>query len=249
MTLSEFMKKMRDEGAEEEYKKRIPVYGITAEIVETFIKGYLELLCKTRSEEYSKVFDRNEYDPRSKASVPLVYSRSKPFDSVCEKVYFDEVDKDRIYEQLPDLGAVRVTCQYLSQVYYLYEKMVLGHLAQKCRIEVEKDQIRDYMKNPKKSGYRSLQMALLVPSFDIHNSEKVRCELQIRTDIQHAWAEKEHQLIYKNRRFKKLQQDDPKATSEILEMSCAAMGILHSVDEQLQAIRNMVKRVTKDIHV
>lgn len=249
MTLSDFIKEKWKGKAGEEYRKRYPIYEATANLVEGWIKTYLRLLCKTRPEEYFEVFDRTEYHPESRASVPLVYSRPKSFDSICQNVYFREVDEDKIYEELPDLAAARIICHYLPQIDYLHDSMVFGHLVKKYPIEVEKDGIQDYIKKPKESGYRSLHMVLLVSSPGIENSEKVRCELQIRTDIQDAWAEKEHQLVYKNSRFKKARQDNPEVTSGILRMSSAAMGILHGVDEQLQAIRKMVKHLIKDIHV
>ena len=70
------------------------------------------------------------------------------------------------------------------------------------------------------------------------NDEILPCELQIRTELQHTWAEREHKLIYKNDKLTPL-SGEPEY-SQVLAISSACMSILQGVDEQLEAIRSLV---------
>ena len=56
---------------------------------------------------------------------------------------------------------------------------------------------KDYIKNPKKNGYRSLHLIIEVPIF-LQNEEKImKAEVQLRTIAMEFWANLEHQLRYK----------------------------------------------------
>ena len=57
--------------------------------------------------------------------------------------------------------------------------------------------IKDYMKNPKKSGYRSYHMLVTVPVFYAGKNIHTKIEVQIRTVAQDFWATLEHKMHYK----------------------------------------------------
>lgn len=56
---------------------------------------------------------------------------------------------------------------------------------------------RDYIAVPKKSGYRSLHLAMLVPTCRNGKSASVPVEIQLRTPAMDMWACVEHDLCYK----------------------------------------------------
>lgn len=61
--------------------------------------------------------------------------------------------------------------------------------------------IKDYIRNPKPNGYRSLHLIVDVPVLLYDGECQVRCEIQIRTTAMDSWAGLEHNLRYKKDRI------------------------------------------------
>ena len=59
---------------------------------------------------------------------------------------------------------------------------------------------KDYIKNPKESGYRSLHLVVEVPIFLSDRTYNMPVEIQIRTIAMDTWASLEHELKYKSSR-------------------------------------------------
>ena len=57
--------------------------------------------------------------------------------------------------------------------------------------------IKDYIMNPKTSGYRSYHMILAVPVYLSDRMANVKVEVQIRTVAMDFWASLEHEMKYK----------------------------------------------------
>ena len=94
-------------------------------------------------------------------------------------------------EHLTDIAGVRVICNYLEDIYRIAELL--------CRQnDVELVRRRDYIQEPKESGYRSLHLVLRIPVFLSSHTELVPVEVQIRTIAMDFWATLEHQLRYKS---------------------------------------------------
>ena len=64
---------------------------------------------------------------------------------------------------------------------------------QDMKVLVEKD----YIKQPKANGYRSLHLLLKVPVYMSDGVEEVCVEVQIRTIAMDFWASLEHKIYYK----------------------------------------------------
>ena len=92
---------------------------------------------------------------------------------------------------LNDIAGVRIVCNYLDDIYRIAE------LLQRQR-DVEFVHLRDYIENPKESGYRSLHLVIRIPVFLSSHTELVPVEIQIRTIAMDFWASLEHQLRYKS---------------------------------------------------
>ena len=56
---------------------------------------------------------------------------------------------------------------------------------------------KDYIRNPKPNGYRSLHMIVSVPIFLAHEKKYMRVEIQLRTLAMDFWATLEHKINYK----------------------------------------------------
>ena len=57
--------------------------------------------------------------------------------------------------------------------------------------------VKDYMKHPKASGYKSYHMIVSVPIFLSNKVEDTKVEIQIRTIAMDFWASLEHKIYYK----------------------------------------------------
>lgn len=89
-----------------------------------------------------------------------------------------------------DIAGIRITCSFLSDIYKISQML-----------QNQKDlnilEIKDYIKDPKPNGYRSLHLLVEVPVFMSDREELVCVEIQIRTIAMDFWASLEHKIFYK----------------------------------------------------
>ena len=95
-----------------------------------------------------------------------------------------------IEENIKDIAGVRVICSFPEDIYELADSF----LRQDDIVLIEK---KDYIKNPKPSGYRSLHLIVQVPIFLQKNKKMVNVEVQFRTIAMDFWASLEHKIYYK----------------------------------------------------
>ena len=89
-----------------------------------------------------------------------------------------------------DIAGIRVVCYYVNDIYAIAELL-------STRDDFKLVKIKDYVRNPKPSGYRSLHMIVMVPVYLATCRKEVPVEIQIRTIAMDFWASLEHQLRYK----------------------------------------------------
>ncbi|MBE6761482.1 MAG: GTP pyrophosphokinase family protein [Ruminococcaceae bacterium] len=136
------------------------------------------------NEEYSLAYDRNP--------ISSIKTRLKSFPSISEKLVRKGVDNsiESIERNLNDIAGVRVICSFPEDVYELAKAL----LKQDDIMLIEE---KDYIKNPKPNGYRSLHMIVGIPIFLAHEKRIMKVEIQLRTIAMDFWASLEHQLRYK----------------------------------------------------
>ena len=120
-------------------------------------------------------------------------SRLKSRESMCGKLKRKGLPEtiESAEEHLTDIAGIRVICNYVDDIY------LVAKLLTRQR-DVEMVEEKDYIKNPKESGYRSLHLVIRIPVFLSSHSEMVPVEVQIRTIAMDFWASLEHQLRYKS---------------------------------------------------
>lgn len=152
------------------------VYESAMEIVKTYL-GILD-------NEFNIKFQRNP--------IHNIESRLKSADSIMNKLIKKGIPFtiDNAKKYLLDIAGIRVTCCYINDIYVLAEM-----LARRDDFVVLKQ--KDYIKNPKPSGYRSFHLVLNVPVHLSSSKTTVPVEIQIRTIAMDFWASLEHQLRYK----------------------------------------------------
>lgn len=134
--------------------------------------------------EFSVKFQRNP--------IHSVDSRLKSANSIIEKLQKKglAVTPDSAMRNLLDIAGVRVTCYYIEDIY------TIAHLIT-CHHEFVTMKIKDYILNPKASGYRSYHIVVNVPVYLSDKRRYAPVEIQIRTIAMDFWASLEHQLKYK----------------------------------------------------
>ena len=128
-------------------------------------------------------------------------------------------------ENLHDIGGIRVVCSFVEDIYEISEKLA-------SQSDIKVTAVKDYIKNPKDNGYRSLHLLVEVPVFLTDKTEMVTIEVQIRTIAMDFWASLEHKLYYKKGKVV--------PRNVIIGLNqCADLAAL--LDEKMQDIRNKIR--------
>lgn len=125
-----------------------------------------------------------------KNPIELITGRIKTPSSILEKAKRLNVQFNDIPNQIQDIGGIRITCKYVHDVYQVLEILT-------SRKDMEITLIKDYIAEPKKSGYRSIHVIAKYNVETIDGQKSIYIEFQIRTLAMHLWASIEHSLKYK----------------------------------------------------
>lgn len=171
---------------------------------------------------------RHKYNP-----IEHVKSRIKTPESIVKKLkrHNYESSTENMIRYVNDIAGIRISCSFTSDIYLIADMISkqndLTILAR-----------RDYMKNPKKSGYRSYHMLVTTPVFLSDSIIDTKVEIQIRTVAQDFWATLEHKMHYK------FEGDGPDyITKELRE--CARY--VAELDERMQELNNAIQKYGKNL--
>ncbi len=153
-------------------------------IYESAIKQ-LETKLEILNKEYKVTGRRNP--------IETIKSRIKSPDSIAKKLEKKglSVNFKTMTENLQDIAGVRVICPYISDIYNVKDILLK-------QPDIKLIEQKDYIENPKPSGYRSLHIVVEVPVYLSQTKHNVRVEIQLRTIAMDFWASLEHELKYKN---------------------------------------------------
>ncbi len=193
------------------------------ELMSCYRCAILEVETKFRvlNERFSLLHERNPIDS--------IKTRLKSPASIREKLIKKNlpVTLSSIEEELNDVAGIKVICSFIDDIY-----MLADCLLQQDDIKLIKR--KDYIKDPKLNGYRSLHLIVEIPIFLQNEKRLMKVEVQLRTIAMEFWANLEHQLRYK----KDLPKDTILITSSELSQ-CAEMSAL--LDRKMQQIRDMIE--------
>ncbi len=129
----------------------------------------------------------NNYNP-----VEHIKSRIKSEESAITKLKSRgyDVTVDNMISHIHDMVGVRIVCSFLSDVYDIVKVL---ERSEQFQIIQEKDYIRD----PKDTGYMSYHLMVNVPIYLNEGKEFVEAEIQIRTVAMDFWASLDHKIQYK----------------------------------------------------
>lgn len=162
-----------------------------------------------------------------RAPVNSIKSRLKTLPSLREKLERKNIpfDVDTMEEQLNDIAGVRVICSFPEDVY----TMANAFLAMD---DIEVLQEKDYIKNPKPNGYRSLHLIVAIPVYLAEGKRMTKVEIQLRTIAMDFWASLEHQLRYKQ---------DNEFTEEMATELYACAQLSAALDLRMDKLRKSIQ--------
>ena len=136
------------------------------------------------SDEFKYV---HKYNP-----IEYIKSRIKSPESIVKKLKRNGYEStiENMVTHVKDIAGIRVVCSFTSDIYRLAE--MIGKQNDLTVVSV-----KDYIKHPKESGYKSYHMLVTVPIFLSDKVVDTMVEIQIRTIAMDFWASLEHKIYYK----------------------------------------------------
>ena len=160
--------------------------------------------------------------------IESIHSRVKSLDSIIrklEKLHLP-IELESVEENLKDVAGVRVICSFVDDIYKIAENF----LAQEDVTLIKR---KDYIKDPKPSGYRSLHLIVKIPIYTENGKKDMYVEVQMRTIAMDFWASLEHKLRYK----KNLNPETAEKLAKELE-ACAEESA--KLDEKMLRVREQI---------
>ncbi len=189
------------------------------------IKGMMmEYTCAIRAIKTKLEILDTEFAVRySRNPISSIHTRLKSQTSIVEKMARKgvPVTRDNIENTLNDIAGIRVICSYIDDIYRIADALT-------AQDDIQLIEKKDYIKNPKENGYRSLHLIVSVPVFFAEEKKNVRAEIQIRTIAMDFWASLEHGIKYK--------KNAPDAEEIIAGLKDCA-DVIAATDEKMQALR------------
>ena len=180
----------------------------------------IETKLNVLNEEFSWEMDHNP--------ISSIKKRLKSMPSIIGKLERKghPLSMENIEEHLMDVAGVRVICSFPEDVYAVRDALI----RQDDVVLLEE---KDYIKNPKPNGYRSLHLIVGIPIFLAKEKKMMKVEVQLRTIAMDFWASLEHQLRYKKNSY---------FTKEMAEELTECARISAELDLRMDDIRKSVEK-------
>ena len=164
--------------------------------------------------------------------IEHVNSRVKSPESTLKKLIRLGVDPtpSGIRENVKDIAGVRITCSFIADTYRVLEALT-------SQDDVRVLTIKDYIKNPKPNGYKSLHALIEIPVFLSTGPVPVTVEVQVRTIAMDFWASLEHKIFYKYRG-----EIPPTLLAELTDAAESA----NKLDEKMESLHDEVVELGGD---
>lgn len=180
----------------------------------------VETKFKVLNQEFSLEYDRNP--------IETIKTRLKSPDSIVKKLAKKDVPLtvESIEKNLNDIAGVRVIFSFPEDIYVLADCLLQQD-------DIKLIEVKDYIKNPKPNGYRSLHLIIEIPIFLKDEKKDMRVEVQLRTIAMDFWASLDHKLSYK----KDIPEEEAKLLRQEL-LECAQISA--DLDVRMGEIKNRI---------
>ena len=169
----------------------------------------------------------HQYNP-----IEHIKSRLKTPESIVKKLKLHGYEStiENMIKYVNDIAGIRVICSFVSDIYRIAEMISNQN-------DVQVIAVKDYIRNPKPSGYKSYHMLITMPVFLSDRTVEAKVEIQIRTVAMDFWASLEHKINYK---FEGNAPDHVR--TELIE--CSRM--VAALDNRMQELNEEIKELSVD---
>lgn len=184
------------------------------------ISTKLEIL----NDEFQRV---HRYNP-----IEHIKSRIKTPESIVKKLkrHGYESTIDNMVDHVNDVAGIRVICSFTSDIYRIAEMI-------SNQSDIRVISVKDYIVNPKPSGYKSYHMLVMVPIYLSDCVKNAKVEIQIRTVAMDFWASLEHKIHYKF---------EGNAPEHIKEQLVECSRIVSDLDERMRHLNEEIQMLEAD---
>lgn len=162
--------------------------------------------------------------------IETIKTRLKSMESIMDKLYRKKLpfEVSTVEACLTDVAGIRVICPFLEDIYRLADCLLQQD-------DVKLIRMKDYIREPKDNGYRSLHLIVEIPIFLQNEKKQMKVEVQLRTIAMDFWASLEHRLRYK----KDLEAELSSMLAAELK-DCAEASA--SLDKRMEAVKNTIEK-------
>ncbi len=159
--------------------------------------------------------------------IEHIKSRIKTSESIVKKLKKKGYEStiENMVDYVDDIAGIRIICSFTSDIYHIAEMLVNQN-------DIKVLEVKDYIKTPKQSGYKSYHMLVTVPIFLSDKKIDAKVEIQIRTVAMDFWASLEHKIHYK------FEGNAPEHIQDEL-VECARM--VSDLDTKMQSLNEEVQ--------
>ena len=169
----------------------------------------------------------HQYNP-----IEYVKKRIKKPESIVKKLkrYGYETSIENMVKYINDVAGIRIVCSFTSDIYRIAEMITNQN-------DIKILSIKDYIKSPKESGYKSYHMIVTIPIFLSDRVVDTKVEIQIRTIAMDFWASLEHKI------YDKFEGNAPEYISRDLR-ECSS--IVSMLDAKMLSLNEAILQAKKD---
>ena len=174
--------------------------------------------------------EEHRYNP-----IEHIKGRIKTPESIVKKLKRHGVEStlENMIEYCNDIAGIRIICSFTSDIYKIAEMI-------SAQNDITVLSVKDYIVNPKQSGYKSYHMIVGIPVYMSNRCELVKVEVQIRTVAMDFWASLEHKINYK------FEGNAPDRISlELIE--CSEM--VSQLDAKMLELNNEIQAISEQMNL
>ncbi len=181
---------------------------------------------------------KNELSIIGKES-PINYTKTriKSPSSILEKMHRKNIDFSvKNMEKLNDIVGARIVCNFLDDVFN-----VVNTIKKDNNLKIINE--KDFIENPKPSGYRGYHIIVSIPITIYGLTKNVNAEIQIRTTAMDFWASNEHKLNYKSDKSSEKAKKQLLTTAESLWDMDVTMNDIYKENKTKEDHINVIKQI------
>ena len=161
--------------------------------------------------------------------IEHIKSRIKTPESIVKKLkkHGYESTIDNMVDYINDIAGIRVICSFTSDIYRIAEMI-------SNQSDIRVISVKDYIVNPKQSGYKSYHMLVTLPVYLSDCVKNAKVEIQIRTVAMDFWASLEHKIHYKF---------EGNAPEHIREQLVECSRIVSDLDDRMRSLNEEIQQL------